>query len=149
MSIKDALKKAGFNATKGQNEREHVRGKVKKATEKHQEHRNFCEVCDLIHPDVENYKHKNPTIDAEWICAACADKEMIDDKFRTTHQSDFARSGRFRREFGATRAAADFKKAKQGNFGKERTPNSHNKNKNHSKSNQQKKKPKGDNFGNC
>lgn len=108
-SMKDAMLKAGLSTTKGQNERQSSRGRVKEASEKHQETRNFCEVCDLIQPDVERFKHRNPTIDAEWICSACVDRNQIDDKFRVTHQSDFAKAGRYRREYGATRVARDFK----------------------------------------
>lgn len=109
-SMKDALTKAGLSSTKGQNERTHSRGRVKEASEKHQEARNFCEVCDLIQPDVERFKHRNPTIDAEWICSACADRNQIDDKFRITHQSDFAKARRYRREHGATRDPKEFSK---------------------------------------
>ena len=53
MSLKDALLKAGLQATKSQNERETVPKKKMKTSEKHQVTRNFCEVCDLIQPDVE------------------------------------------------------------------------------------------------
>lgn len=102
MSLKDALMKAGVNSTKTQNMRKKIDTKTAKKSEKHQQERNFCEVCELIQPDVERFKHKNPTIDAEWICGACADKEMIHDKFRITQQSEFAKARRYRREFGET-----------------------------------------------
>lgn len=102
-NLKDALMKAGLSSAKTQNMRANTRGRVKQKSEKHQEARNFCEACDLIHPDVERYKHRNPTVDAEWICASCADREQISDETRVTHQSDFAKKGRFRREYGATK----------------------------------------------
>jgi hypothetical protein len=107
MSMKDALKKAGLKSSRTQNDRKKIAQKDKKNSERHQETRNFCEVCDLIQPDVEMFKHKNPTIDAEWICTACADREQIHDQFRVTNQSEFAKSKRYRREFGPTQ---EFKK---------------------------------------
>jgi hypothetical protein len=118
MSLKDALLKAGLTATKGQNDRDFKPEKVKTKTEKHQEHRNFCDVCELIHPDVERFKHKNPTIDAEWICLNCADKEEIDDRFRVTNQSEFAKTKRYRRFFGATK---DFTSTEDKYSGKKRS----------------------------
>ena len=57
----------------------------------HQEQRNFCEVCDQVHPDVELYKHRNPTTEAEWICVRCADQLQIADTFRRTAQSHASR----------------------------------------------------------
>lgn len=102
MSMKDALKKAGLNSSRTQNDRKQVAKKDIKNSERHQETRNFCEVCDLIQPDVERFVHKNPTIDAEWICSACADREQIHDQFRMTNQSEFSKSKRYRREFGPT-----------------------------------------------
>ena len=69
-SMKDALIKAGFKPKKGENERQKRAHweKVKKSVV-HQEQRNYCEVCESIQPDVERYKHRNPTITAQWICA--------------------------------------------------------------------------------
>ncbi len=110
MSMKDALKKAGFKATKSENERDHKPKKLETKVEVHQKTRNFCEVCDLIQPDVERFQHKNPTIDAEWICSACADKEMILDEFRMTHQSNFAIQKRYRREYGPTKDFSSYVK---------------------------------------
>lgn len=101
-SLKDQLLKAGFNTGKTQNERPKIIKKEKTKAQGHQEQRNFCEVCELIQPDVERYKHRNPTIDAEWICLRCADKNEIDDKFRVTDQSDVNKKGFFRREHGIT-----------------------------------------------
>lgn len=102
-SMKDALLKAGFKPKQGENERQKRAhwDKVKKSVV-HQEQRNFCEVCDSVQPDVERYNHRNPTIDAHWICVSCADKNMIDDKYRVTSQSDFSVKKLFKREFGAT-----------------------------------------------
>ena len=104
-SLKDALKDAGFKGKKSMNERETVKKKdVRKEAVKHQAQRNFCEVCELIQPDVELYKHRNPVIhDAEWICSKCADENMVADKFRETNQSDFAKKKRFMRQFGETK----------------------------------------------
>lgn len=104
MSLKDAMRKAGLKSTKSQNEREIVGYKKDKIkTAKHQEHRNFCEICECIQPDVERFKHNMPTVDAEWICSNCADKEQILDDFRMTNQSEFAKDGRYRRYYGHTK----------------------------------------------
>lgn len=103
MSLKDALLKAGFKSTKTENERKHVPTHLKKKVERHQEQRNFCEICELIHPDVERFKHRLPHIDAEWICLNCADKEQVPDQFRVTAQSDASKGHRYRRAFGATK----------------------------------------------
>lgn len=101
-SLKDALKNAGFTSSKTQNERGTTRGKVMTKTEKNQFSRNFCEVCERTLPDVERYKHRNPTVDAQWICVGCADLHMIEDRFRVTAQSDFSKSRRFKRFYGET-----------------------------------------------
>jgi len=102
-SMKDALIKAGFKPKQKENEREKRAHweKVKKSVV-HQEQRNYCEVCDSIQPDVERYTHRNPTITAQWICVSCADKNLIDDKFRVTAQSDFSIKKLFKREYGMT-----------------------------------------------
>ncbi len=103
MSLKDALQKAGLRSTKTENERQRKLAKEKTKTERHQERRNFCEVCECIQPDVERFKHRNPRIDAEWICVNCADKNEILDDFRLTGQSEFSRTARYRRYYGHTR----------------------------------------------
>ena len=110
-SIKDALMKAGFRPTKKENERER-RPKFEQVQKSviHQEQRNYCESCQMVHPDVEHYKHRNPTVEAEWICVACADRHMISDEFRVSNQSDFAKRNLFRREFGRTKRASEFVK---------------------------------------
>ena len=90
-SLKDALLKAGLKSSKNENDRQKRKNWVEvKKSVIHQEQRNYCEVCESIQPDVERYKHRNPIIEAQWICVSCADKNMIDDKFRVTVQSDFS-----------------------------------------------------------
>ena len=109
-SLADALKKAGFKSNKTENERPPMRQKDKSQTEKFQEQRNYCEVCNATMPDVERYHHKNALIDAVWICLNCADKNEIHDKFRVTAQSDFSKRGKFQRFYGPTRPSSEFKK---------------------------------------
>ncbi|GAB4018303.1 MAG: hypothetical protein Fur0010_19460 [Bdellovibrio sp.] len=101
-SLKDALMKVGLRSTKTENERLSKKGREVKLSERHQETRNYCENCNAVQPDVERYKHRSPFTDAEWICSACADKLELHDKFRVTQQSEFAKNGRFRREYGPT-----------------------------------------------
>ena len=147
-SLKDALLKAGLTSTKTQNDRDSAKGRVQKKSEKHQHTRNFCEVCEAIYPDVERYKHRNPTIDAQWICVSCADKNMIDDEFRVTHQSDMAKKGMFKRFYGATKKFDQ----KAGNFkgGDSRKPNcnanGNQRNSNRSSNNSNRRKPKSGNY---
>jgi len=106
-SLKEQLMEAGFRSNKMENHRESAKGRERKQAEKHQTTRNFCEHCSLIHPDVERYRHNMPTTEAEWICLVCADKLMIDDRFRVTEQSDMSKKKMFRRYFGQTK---DFSK---------------------------------------
>ncbi len=104
-SLKDALMKAGLKPTadpKAQNAREKVTKKQMSETVSHQVQRNYCEVCDQVRPDVEFYKHRNPTTEAEWICVRCADQLQIADTFRKTAQSETSIKKMFRREYGAT-----------------------------------------------
>jgi hypothetical protein len=102
-SMKDALMKAGFKPKEKQNERQQrARWETVKKSVVHQEQRNYCEVCDSVQPDVERYNHRNPIITSNWICVSCADKNMIDDKFRVTAQSDFSIKKLFKREYGMT-----------------------------------------------
>lgn len=98
-SLKDALQKAGFKPSKQENERPKLPKKERKVIEKHQEHRNFCEICNAVCPDVELYKHNIQTIDAQWICIRCADRNSIPDSTRRTNQSECAQKRMFRREF--------------------------------------------------
>lgn len=107
-SLKDALEKAGFKPTKKENVRPKLKKRELTVQEKHQTQCNYCEVCQKTLPDVEQYKHPIAFIDAEWICLACADKNKIDDKFRTTAQSDFAKKGIFKREYGPTQRNSVF-----------------------------------------
>lgn len=105
-SLKDALLNVGLRSTKTANEREAVKGRPAKKSEVHQRARTFCEICERDLPDVERYRH--PSVTAEWICIACADRNMIDDKFRRSHQSEMADKKMFKRFYGATRAASEF-----------------------------------------
>lgn len=111
-SLKDAMLKAGLKQTapaKSQNEREKIAKKHVTETVTHQEQRNYCEACEQVRPDVELYKHRNPTTDAEWICVRCADQLQILDTFRKTAQSDTSIKKMFRREYGATASITDVK----------------------------------------
>lgn len=101
-SLKDALLKAGLRSAKVENERKSKQGREIKQSEKHQELRNYCEHCNCTQPDVEKFRHRSPFTDAQWICSACADKLEIHDNCRTTQQSEFAKNGRYRREYGPT-----------------------------------------------
>jgi hypothetical protein len=120
-TLKDAFLKAGIKPTpevkspKSQNEREKIAKKKITETVIHQEQRNYCEACEQVKPDVELYHHRNPTTDAEWICLRCADQLQILDKFRKTAQSDTSIRKMFRREFGPTTPASEFKKAEPTN----------------------------------
>lgn len=111
-SLKDALLKAGLKETAKPsvaNQREKLSKKQVTETVVHQEQRNFCEACEQIRPDVELYKHRNPTTDAEWICVRCADQLQIADTFRKTAQSDTSIKKMFRREYGATLNPSEIK----------------------------------------
>jgi len=115
-SLKDALEKAGLKFSKPQNERKRKPkvSKQPKAIEKHQRQRNFCECCDKTAPDVEFYKHNNPSIQASWLCIVCADKHSIPDDVRQSHQSDFAMRGTFRRRYGRTKRFPKVERPGQG-----------------------------------
>ena len=102
-SLKDALLGVGLRSSKTANERPSQKGRKAKQSEKHQRIRTFCEVCEFDHGDVERYEHRNPTVNARWICLGCADKLMIDDKFRVGQQSELSRRGNFKRFYGATK----------------------------------------------
>lgn len=117
-SLKDALLKIGIKETKkpvapvAPNLREKLAKKKITEVVVHQEQRNFCEACDQVRPDVELYKHRNPTTEAEWICVRCADQLQIADTFRKTAQSDTSIKKLFRREYGATLHPSEFKTQK-------------------------------------
>lgn len=71
---------------------------------KHLHHiRTDCEACRKSSPDVEYYQHKNRSFEKYWLCVRCADAHNISDDFRQTVQSQHAKSGLFRREYGATK----------------------------------------------
>ena len=132
-SLKDALAKAGFQSSKNENHRDSAKGRERKAAEKHQHARNYCEHCNSYLPDVEKYKHHNPTTEAEWICVACADKLMISDDCRVTNQSDFSKQGNFTRYFGHTKQFDKNKDNSRGRPNRNRNGNNSQKrtNKNH------------------
>ncbi|MBL6989427.1 MAG: hypothetical protein ISR65_06600 [Bacteriovoracaceae bacterium] len=120
-SLKDALEKAGFRSTKKQDKKKTYNNRPKKKikvagsirtkaklpektnTQRHQGYRNLCECCQRTFPDVEHYAHRNPTVDAHWLCSTCADKNNIPDSTRTTNQSEYAMKKIFRREYGPTK----------------------------------------------
>ncbi len=103
-SLKDALLKAGLKASKPEvSKPKRPKHNGPKKVHSHQGHRTFCEVCNRTLPDVEFYKHRNPTIKANWICVQCADTHSISDNFRTTNQSEHSRQRIFRREYGPTK----------------------------------------------
>ncbi len=62
----------------------------------------FCDACQSTFPDVEFYDHRNRLLQARWVCVRCADTHKIHDDCRMTMQSDFAKKGHFRREYGPT-----------------------------------------------
>jgi len=104
-SLKDALEKAGLKSSKRMNEpKKRPKGSgPPKAIEKHQQQRSFCDCCEKTAPDVEFYKHNNPSIQASWLCIICADKHFIPDDTRQSNQSNFAMRGTFRRRYGKTK----------------------------------------------
>jgi hypothetical protein len=111
-TLKDALLKAGIKETakpSAANQREKLSKSKVTEVVVHQEQRNYCEACEQVRPDVELYKHRNPTTEAEWICVRCADQLQIADTFRKTAQSDTSIKRMFRREYGATRSPQEFK----------------------------------------
>ena len=104
-SLKDQLLQAGLKPSttpKSYNERENISKKKMTETISHQTERNFCEECQQVRPDVEFYRHKNPTTEAEWICLKCADQLKILDTCRQSAQSQSSIKNMFKREFGLT-----------------------------------------------
>ena len=113
-SLRDALLKAGLKSSQPtknfkkvkKNTRPHnrkIEAKKHQKVHDHQQHKNFCESCRKISPDVEFYQHDNKQLKANWMCCICADKHRIPDECRITKQSDFSRKSMFRREYGATK----------------------------------------------
>jgi len=78
----------------------------KKEFKRFSEHqiRTECELCNQNTPDIEYYQHNNKLIIKRWLCIKCADEHQVSDDLRETHQSSYARSGRFRRMWGRTKA---------------------------------------------
>lgn len=116
-SLKDALLKAGLKTSKIENERKYKPKKDITKTEKHQHRRNFCEQCSGTYPDVERFKHRNYSVDAQWMCVNCADMAEIHDDCRVTNQSEFAKTGRYIRRYGPTKVfegERDLRKAPKG-----------------------------------
>lgn len=109
-SMKDALIKAGI-ISKDQIDREKEKERREKIDKKgpaqhgiHSHHlRTDCGHCKKTASDVEFYEHTNKSVVAKWLCLVCADKFWIKDECRMTNQSSHAKSGMFRREFGATK----------------------------------------------
>jgi hypothetical protein len=130
MSLKDALAKAGIKSSKTENDRKYKKQKIQ--SEKNQETRIFCELCETTQQDVERYKHNNALIDAEWICSNRADKSSIHDDCRQTQQSTAAKAGSFRRYYGPLKV---FEKTGE----KPKANNPRYKGKNPSRSNQNKR----------
>ncbi len=105
-SLKDALEKAGIKSSKHENKSKKKMPKRSgplKEIEKHQQQNNFCDCCNKVAPDVEFYKHRNQSLQAQWLCIVCADRNLIPDDARQSHQSDFAMRGTFRRCYGRTK----------------------------------------------
>jgi hypothetical protein len=107
-SLKDALQKLGFASTE---QNKIIERKPKKAPQKGagieadaQSMRNQCENCLKFTSDVEHYLHKHRLVKGYWLCLKCADTHCISDDVRDTAQSTQARSGRFLREYGHTKA---------------------------------------------
>ncbi len=112
-SLKDALLKSGFKQSttpKDINKRENIPPKKSVTKEVlHQVQRNYCEECEQVLPDVEQFRHRNPTTEAEWICLRCVDRLKISDECRQTAQSDTSIRGLYKREHGATKPASEIK----------------------------------------
>ncbi len=121
-TLQQALLKAGLTATKRFPETKKEKPLVRKSQEErtpsrpvsapatptpkkiHEHHiRTDCESCRRTGPDVEHYEHSNRLLLVKWLCVKCADSHNIPDQTRQTRQSQFARSGLFRREYGATK----------------------------------------------
>jgi hypothetical protein len=104
--LKKALMKAGLATSQPKPEEKHKKSfSPQKESKKFHEHqmRTECEYCKKYAPDVEYYMHDNKFVEVRWLCMHCADEYRILDNCRQTHQSVDARSGRFIRQYGATK----------------------------------------------
>ena|SRR3989338_1242387 len=108
--LKQALLKLGFKTVGPSNEplqkEEHKKSiSPQKEARKFHEHqvRTDCEYCKKYLSDVEYYRHENKFVEVRWLCMKCADEFRILDDCRQTNQSVDARSGRFIRQYGATK----------------------------------------------
>lgn len=107
--LRKALLKAGLAPTKKEEVKPLPKSRSpEKEAKQFQEHqiRSDCEYCKNYTPDVEYYRHDNKFIEVRWLCMKCADEFKILDDCRQTHQSSYARSGRFRRQYGRTKKFA-------------------------------------------
>lgn len=107
--LKQALIKAGLVSKEEAKDRKEPPKKSKvpqKEFKKFHEHqiKTECELCGYNTPDVEYYRHNNKLIVKRWLCIKCADEYKIADDLRETQQSSYAKSGRFRRMWGRTKA---------------------------------------------
>lgn len=115
-SLRDALKKAGFEEKEqkspNEGQKKHRSSGNKPApkkqqhfsSKKHDHHyktQNFCSGCRKTLPDVELYGSPRGKRD-RWLCVGCADEQMILDEHRKTAQSDFSNRKMFRRQYGRT-----------------------------------------------
>lgn len=112
-SLKDALIKAGviskdtIEREKEKERREKIQKLGPEQKGVHMHHmRTDCDNCKRNTSDVEYYEHTNRSVDGKWFCVECADKLWIKDECRQTNQSSHAKSGFFRRQFGATKVFA-------------------------------------------
>jgi hypothetical protein len=109
-SFKEAMLKAGLISKeslareKEKERREKIQSKGPSQEGIHAHHlRTDCDQCKKNSPDVEYYEHANRSLSAKWLCLECADKSWIPDETRQTAQSQHAKSGMFRRQFGKTK----------------------------------------------
>lgn len=102
-SLKEALEKAGLKPSKRRNKRKKPKKSQQPQNERQPQHQSFCDCCKKTAPDVELYRHSNPSLQAKWLCIICADNHFIPDDTRQTNQSDFAMRGTFRRRYGKTK----------------------------------------------
>ena len=108
-TLQQALIKAGLvSKEKLKKAEEEKKKRTKKSVGfiegKHHHHiRTACEACGKSSPDGDYSEHKNRNLDKKWLCVKCADTHNISDEFRQTVQSQHAKSGLFRRQYGRTK----------------------------------------------